>query len=125
LSVSNPPPIPVPPVEELRAAAQRLTAELDQARLHQAAAYVSMAVDSMAKEPDDAVNDNVFRSDVECQFEADEHGRVWMYRTETARSSAARNISGRRCGGSSGRRCRSGSRVYPAVIEATHWSCRT
>jgi hypothetical protein len=80
LSVSNPPPTPVPPVEELRAAAQRLTAELDQARLHQAAAYVSMAVDSMAKEPDDAVNDNVFRSDVECQFEADEHGRVWMCR---------------------------------------------
>jgi hypothetical protein len=80
VSVQNPPPIPVPPVEELRAAAMRLTAELDQARLHQAAAYLSMAVDAMAKAPDPAVNDNVFRSDVECEFEADEYGRVWMYR---------------------------------------------
>lgn len=80
MSVFNPPPIPVPPVEQLRAAAMRLTAELDQARLHQAAAYVSMAVDAMAGEPEAAVNDNVFRSDVECQFEVDEHERVWMYR---------------------------------------------
>lgn len=80
MSVRNPPPIPVPPVEQLRAAAMRLTAELDQARLHQSAAYVSMAVDAMAKAPEAAVNDNVFRSDVECQFEVDEYERVWMYR---------------------------------------------
>lgn len=80
MSVYNPPPIPVPPVEELRATAMRLTAELDQGRLHQAAAYVSMAVDAMARDPDPAVNDNVFRSDVECQFELDEHDRVWMIR---------------------------------------------
>jgi hypothetical protein len=80
VSVSNPPPIPVPPVEELRAAAIRLTAELDQARLHQAAAYLSMAVDAMARPPEAGVNDNVYRSDVECQFEVDEYERVWMYR---------------------------------------------
>jgi hypothetical protein len=80
VSVQNPPPIPVPPVDELRAAAMRLTAELDQARLHQAAAHVSMAVHAMTGAPDPAVNDNVFRSDVECQFEVDEHERVWMYR---------------------------------------------
>jgi hypothetical protein len=80
VSVQNPPPIPVPPVEELRAAAMRLTAELDQARLHQAAAHVSMAVHTITGEPDPAVNDNVFRSDVECQFEVDEYDRVWMYR---------------------------------------------
>jgi hypothetical protein len=80
LSVYNPPPIEVPSVEQLRAAAMRLTAELDQARLHRAAAYVSMAVDAMAKDPDDAVNDNVFRSDVECEFEVDEYERVWMIR---------------------------------------------
>lgn len=80
MSVFNPPPIPVPPLEVLREAAMRLTAELDQARLHQAAAHVSMAVDAMAKAPDAAVNDNVFRSDVECQFEVDEYERVWMYR---------------------------------------------
>ena len=69
VSVFNPPPIPVPPVEQLRATAMRLTAELDQASLHQAAAHVSMAVDAMANAPDPAVNDNVFRSDVECEFE--------------------------------------------------------
>jgi hypothetical protein len=80
LSVFNPPPIEVPPVEQLRAAAMRLTAELDQAKLHQAAAYVSMAVDAMAKDPDPGVNDNVFRSDVECEFGVDEYDRVWMYR---------------------------------------------
>ncbi len=80
MSVFNPPPIEVPSVEQLRASAMRLTAELDQARLHQAAAYASMVVDAMAKPPDPAVNDNVFRSDVECQFEVDEYERVWMYR---------------------------------------------
>jgi hypothetical protein len=76
----NPPPIPVPPVEELKAAAMRLTAELDQAKLHQAAAHVSMAVHAITDEPDPAVNDNVLRSDVECQFEVDEYDRVWIYR---------------------------------------------
>ena len=82
MPVNNPPPIEVPPHDELRAAAMRLTAELDQARLHQSAAYVSMAVDAMAKAPEaePAVNDNVFRSDVECEFEVDEYERVWMYR---------------------------------------------
>jgi hypothetical protein len=80
LSVFNPPPIPVPPVDELRAVAMRLTAELDQARLHRAAAHVSMAVEAMAEAPEPAVNDNVFKSDVECEFELDEHGRVWMYK---------------------------------------------
>ncbi len=34
----------------------------------------------MTKQPGPAVNDNVFRSDVECQFEVDEYERVWMYR---------------------------------------------
>ena len=73
-------PIEVPPVEQLRAVAMRLTAELDQAHLHQAAAYVSMALDAMAREPDPVVNDNVYQSDVECQFELDEYERVWMIR---------------------------------------------
>lgn len=80
MSVFNDPPLPVPSLDALRAAAMRLTAELDQARLHRAAAYVSMAVDAMALAPEAAVNDNVFRSDVECQFEVDEYDRVWMYR---------------------------------------------
>lgn len=80
MSVYNPPPMPVPPLAELRAAAMRLTAELDQAKLHRAAAHVSRAVEAMAEDPEAAVNDNVFRSDVECAFEVDEHGRVWMIR---------------------------------------------
>ena len=80
MSVFNPPPIPVPSVEEFRAAAMRLTAELDQARLHRAAAHMSMAVDAMTEAPEPAVNDNVYRSDVECEFELDEYERVWMIR---------------------------------------------
>ena len=80
MSYFNPPPIDVPPFEQLRAAAIRLTAELDQAKLHRAAAHVSMAVDSMTGRPDPAVNDNVYRSDVECEFELGEYDRVWMIR---------------------------------------------
>lgn len=80
MSVFNPPPIPVPPVEQLRADAVRLTAKLDQAKLHRAAAHVARAVEAMAEAPEPAVNDNVYRSDVECEFEVDEHDRVWMIR---------------------------------------------
>jgi hypothetical protein len=69
-----------PPVEHIRNAATRLTAELDDARLYQAAAYVAMAVDAMAQAPSDAMNDNRPASDVECEFELDEHDRVWMIR---------------------------------------------
>jgi len=67
-----------PDVDRLRDAAARLTAELDEARLHQAAAYVAMAVDAMERAPELATNDNAPRSDVECDFELDEHGRVWI-----------------------------------------------
>ena len=79
MAVFNSPPIPVPPFEALRDSAIRLAAELDQARLHQAAAHVSLAVEAMGKAPDAAVNDNMFRSDVDCEFEVDEYGRVGMY----------------------------------------------
>ena len=75
-----PPPVEVPPIEQLRETAVRLTAELDLARHHQAAAYVSMAVVAMTGGPDPAVSDLVYRSDVECQFEVDEYDRVWMYK---------------------------------------------
>jgi hypothetical protein len=67
-------------VEDLRDSAARLTVELDEARLYQAAAYVAMAVDAMERDPEPSVNDNDLRSDVECEFELDEHGRVWMIR---------------------------------------------
>lgn len=76
----EPPSVEVLPTEQLREAAERLTAELDLARLHQAAAYVSMAVVAMAKDPKGRVSDKKYKSDVECEFELDEHDRVWMYR---------------------------------------------
>lgn len=78
---AEPPPIyPPAPIQQLRNSAQRLTAELDEVRLYQAAAYVAMAVDAMEREPEPAVNDNRPGSDVECYFELDEHDRVWMIR---------------------------------------------
>ena len=76
----KPPPVEAQPVERLRGSALQLTADLDLARLHQAAAYVSMAVTALEKGPARvAAGDRKYRSDVECQFELDEHDRVWMY----------------------------------------------
>jgi hypothetical protein len=57
----------------------RLAAELDQVRLFQAAAHVAMAVDAMDRRPDPGVNDNAPRTDVELEFDLDEHDRVWIY----------------------------------------------
>jgi len=67
-------------VDRLRHEASRLTAELDEARLYRAAAYVAMAVDAMDLTLPGPVNDNRPRTDVELEFELDEHGRVWMIR---------------------------------------------
>jgi len=68
------------PANHLRDAATRLTADLSEARLYQAAAYVAMAVEAMDTSVPAALNDNRPRTDVECEFELDEHGRVWMIR---------------------------------------------
>ena len=88
----KPPPVEVQPVEQLREAAERLTAELDLARLHQAAAYVSMAVVALEKDPAGvAADDRKYRSDVECQFELDEYDRVWMYLDGDCRIIGRRN----------------------------------
>jgi len=54
------------PPAAIRAAARPSS---PQAHLHPAAAHVSMAVEAMAREPDPAVSDNMFRRDVECDFE--------------------------------------------------------
>jgi hypothetical protein len=74
---------PFPPTNErvarLRDTATRLTAELDEVRLYQSAAYVAMAVDAMGREPAAAVNDNSGGPDVECYFDLDAYGRVWIY----------------------------------------------
>ncbi|HEX6374337.1 MAG TPA: hypothetical protein VFZ91_01305 [Allosphingosinicella sp.] len=75
---AEPPLIYPPPVEHLRNAALRLAAQLDEAREYQASAYVSMAADVLVPGNEAAVNDNRPQSDVECEFELDEHGRVWI-----------------------------------------------
>jgi ABC-type cobalamin transport system ATPase subunit len=58
----------------------RLAAELDEARLYQAAAYASMAVDVIERSAGQAVHAEVMRTDVDLDFTLDEHGRVWMIR---------------------------------------------
>ena len=58
----------------------RLAAELDEIQLYQAAAYASMAVDAIDQSRRDGANDNCASTDVELEFELDEHGRVWMIR---------------------------------------------
>lgn len=75
---AEPPLIYPPPVEHLRNAAMRLAAELDDAREYQASAYVSMAADVLGPRDEPADNDNRPFNDVECEFELDEHGRVWI-----------------------------------------------
>lgn len=72
-----------PPVDDrvadsLRGAAMRLAAELDQARLYQAAAYASMVADAIDNSRGKEVDRNITRTDVESEFELDEHGRVWL-----------------------------------------------
>jgi hypothetical protein len=69
-----------PPVNRLRTAATRLAAELDEARIYQAAAYVSMAVDAVERSAGEEAHAEKMRTDVECEFQLDEHGRVWMIR---------------------------------------------
>jgi hypothetical protein len=58
----------------------RLAAELDEARLYLAAAHASMAVDAIERSAGKAAYARAMRTDVECEFELDEHGRVWMIR---------------------------------------------
>lgn len=58
----------------------RLAAELDEARLYQAAAYASMVADAIDQSRDGAACDVDMRTDVDLDFELDEHGRVWMIR---------------------------------------------
>jgi hypothetical protein len=74
------PPIYPLPVEHLRNAANRLAAELDDARLFQAAAYASMAADAIDEGPAHAPTVEIPRTDVECEFEVDEHDRIWLIR---------------------------------------------
>jgi hypothetical protein len=68
------------PTLRLSAAATRLAAELDEAKLYKAPAYASMAADAIAEGPAAALSEAQRRTDVELEFEVDEHGRVWMMR---------------------------------------------
>jgi hypothetical protein len=64
--------------DRLRNEAMRLAAKLDEARLYQAAAYASMVADAIDHSRGQPTNDNVAITDVELEFELDEHGRVWI-----------------------------------------------
>jgi hypothetical protein len=67
-------------IERLRNAAMRLAAELDEARLFQAAAHVSLGADAINRGPAPEPTAAQLRTDIELEFEFDEHGRVWMIR---------------------------------------------
>ncbi|HEX8483666.1 MAG TPA: hypothetical protein VF650_17335 [Allosphingosinicella sp.] len=67
-------------IERLRNAAMRLAAELDEARFFQAAAHVSMGADAINRGPAPELTAAQLRTDIELEFEFDEHGRVWMIR---------------------------------------------
>lgn len=77
-------PATFPPVDRvadsLRGAAMRLAAELDEVRLYQAAAYASMVADAIDLSRGREVGADIARTDVESEFELDEHGRVWLIR---------------------------------------------
>jgi hypothetical protein len=80
-AVTEEPPLIYPlPTRHLRDAAMRLAGELDEVRLYNAAAHVSMAVDAIDEGPAAPLGEAEMRTDVELEFELDEHGRVWMIR---------------------------------------------
>lgn len=80
-AVTAPPPPSYPqPTQHLRNAAARLAAELDDARLYRAAAYASMVIDAIDQSGGEPAPDGDMWTDVELDFELDEHGRVWMIR---------------------------------------------
>jgi hypothetical protein len=51
---------------------------MDRLELYHASAYVSMAADALGEIANDPVRDLDLRTDIEVEFEFDEHGRVWM-----------------------------------------------
>lgn len=64
--------------DSLRGAAMRLAAELDEAHLYQAAAYASMVADAIDNDRGKEVDGSITLTDIESEFELDEHGRVWL-----------------------------------------------
>lgn len=87
--------------KHLRNAAARLAAELEDVDLFQASAYASMVVDATDQHGGGAKDRGPdVRTDVELDFELDQHGRVWMAARATASLLAGRTPSARRCGSS-------------------------
>jgi hypothetical protein len=72
-------PIHTLPFEHLRIAALRLAAELDDQAFYKAAAYASMVADAISDSRGETQTLDL-RTDVDLDFELDEHGRVWMIR---------------------------------------------
>jgi len=68
-------PVAPPTAAELRYAAARLAAEMDRARLFQAAAYAAMAADAAGRAP---LGEEAMRTDVDLDFCVDEFDRVWI-----------------------------------------------
>ncbi|MBV9931703.1 MAG: hypothetical protein JO013_12260 [Alphaproteobacteria bacterium] len=66
-----------PTASELRTAAARLAAEMDRARLFQAAAYAAMAADAAGRA---RLGEEAMRTDVDLDFRVDEYDRVWIIR---------------------------------------------
>ena len=64
--------------DSLRGAAMRLAAELDEAHLYQAAAYASMVADAIDNDRGKEVDGSITLTDIESEFELDEHRRVWL-----------------------------------------------
>jgi hypothetical protein len=71
-------------LERLRSSMMRLAAELDGARLYQAAAYISMAGDSIGQSVLRQAQDERPEAqretwaEVDLDFTLDEHGQAWM-----------------------------------------------
>lgn len=86
-----PPPSYPQPTQHLRNAAARLTAELDDARLYRAAAYASMVLDAIDQSGGEPEPEGDMGTDVELEFELDEHGRVWMIREADCHIVGAKN----------------------------------
>ncbi|MBV8686816.1 MAG: hypothetical protein JOZ90_10590 [Alphaproteobacteria bacterium] len=79
--------------DRLRDAALRLAAELDEARLYQAAAYASMVADAVDQSRGQPVSARAAATDVELEFELDEHGRAAKSRSPNG-SDGGRNSDG-------------------------------
>jgi hypothetical protein len=69
-----------------------MAAEFDRAGLHEASAHAAMAAAAI-EEAGRRCGPGDLRTDVELDFDLDEHGRVWMYREGHATIIGRRNAA--------------------------------